>query len=758
LSVSGFPGGITGSYTPNVVTASPDATTLNFSVPGTVAAGIYNGFLTGTSNTISHTVATAIQVFNFSFSTTQPGGSVKAGMGTSITGTLSYGTGGYPASVTFGNDTLPTGVTASFSPPSRSSAGTTNITITTSASTPPGTYTLNFKGTGNNLVQYAAPVTLVVTPGADFTLSASAMATVNAASNGTSTITVAAQNGFAGVVTLTAGGLPTGAGSSFSPGTVTGAGTSTLTVTTSSNTPGGIYTLTVTGTSAGLTHTINVTFSVKNFTLAVSPASQTAGVGSTTAPYAITLTAVNGYNSSTTFTAGSGLPANAVPTFSPNPLPSPGVTNLTIAVGGSVPNGTYPFTITATSGSLVHTIAATLVVTPDFTIATSTGTVTVTAAGASATDTITIAPLGGFNSAVTLSVSGIPSGASGTFGTNPVTGGSGTSVLTLSATSAAVGGSYTVTVTGTSGSLVHSKTITLTIKNFSLTAAPSTISAAAGASGTSTVNLSMTGGFASSVTFGTTSLPTGAVATFSPPASAVTGPTTMTVTLGGGMTAGNYPFNIIGTSGSLVQSIPATLTVTNGFSLSNSGNVTVTAAGTNGTATITLTASPGLTGATALTVGGLPTNATASFNPMSVTGSGTSTLTFGTPATVAGGSYTITVTGTNGSLTRTTTLTLTVKNFSLTLSKTSLTVTHGGANGTNTVTVVDAGGFNSAVAFTSSGQGAGATLTFSPTPSPTTSTLTVSASSGATHGTFTITVTGTVGSLVQTKTFTLIVN
>jgi len=102
-------------------------------------------------------------------------------------------------------------------------------------------------------------------------------------------------------------------------------------------------------------------------------------------------------------------------------------------------------------------------------------------------------------------------------------------------------------------------------------------------------------------------------------------------------------------------------------SLSNSGNVTVTAGGSNGSSTITLTARAGLTGSTSLTASGLPTNATASFNPASITASGSSTLTFVTPASVAGGTYTITVTGTNGTLTRTTTLTLTVKNFSLSM-------------------------------------------------------------------------------------------
>src|SRR5262249_55796570 len=71
----------------------------------------------------------------------------------------------------------------------------------------------------------------------------------------TYTTTIGALNGFGGVVTLSASGLPTGATASFSPGTVTGAGNSTLTVTTVGSTPAGTSTLTITGSSGSGTHT-----------------------------------------------------------------------------------------------------------------------------------------------------------------------------------------------------------------------------------------------------------------------------------------------------------------------------------------------------------------------------------------------------------------------------------------------------------------------------------------------------------------------
>src|SRR6266851_5004697 len=105
--------------------------------------------------------------------------------------------------------------------------------------------------------------------------------------------------------------------------------------------------------------------------------------------------------------------------------------------------------------------------TPDFTVGASPSSLTI-AQGSSGTSTITITSLNGFNSATTLSASGLPSGVTAAFSTNPVTppaNGSATSTLTLTASGTATTGNATVTVTGTSGSLTHSATIALTVNS-----------------------------------------------------------------------------------------------------------------------------------------------------------------------------------------------------------------------------------------------------------------------------------------------------
>lgn len=80
---------------------------------------------------------------------------------------------------------------------------------------------------------------------------------------------------------------------------------------------------------------------------------------------------------------------------------------------------------------------------------------------------INVASLDGFRAPVTLAVSGLPSGVTGSFGTNPVTppaDGSTRSLLTLRAATNATPGTYTVTVTGTAGALTHSTSFRLTVR------------------------------------------------------------------------------------------------------------------------------------------------------------------------------------------------------------------------------------------------------------------------------------------------------
>src|SRR5437773_7481544 len=86
--------------------------------------------------------------------------------------------------------------------------------------------------------------------------------TLTQGGSGTSTITVAALNGFSSSVGLSVTGCPSGATCSLQPTSVIPTATSTLTVSTTTSTSTGTFTVTVTGTSGSLVHTTTVALTV----------------------------------------------------------------------------------------------------------------------------------------------------------------------------------------------------------------------------------------------------------------------------------------------------------------------------------------------------------------------------------------------------------------------------------------------------------------------------------------------------------------
>ena len=316
--------------------------------------------------------------------------------------------------------------------------------------------------------------------------------------------------------------------------------------------------------------------------------------------------------------------------------------------------------------------------TPDFALSANPASMTMNR-GASGTSTITITRSGGFTGAVDLSASVPPIGVAASIA--PSTGDS--RVVTLTASSTATLGPSTVTITGTGGGLTRSVTISVTVTqpqtpDFALSASPTSLNVARGASGTSTITITRTGGFTAGVMFSAGSLPTGVSVGFSPnPATG--GSSVMTVSASSTATLGTVTFNVTGAGDGLTRTLSFNLTVsdvpTPDFALSvNPASLTINR-GASGTSTITITRTGGFTAGVSLTAGGLPAGVTANFNPNPATG-GSSLLTLSASSTATVGAATITVTGVNGALTRTTTV--------------SLTVNEGGGGGNGGVTVASA--------------------------------------------------------------------
>lgn len=303
-------------------------------------------------------------------------------------------------------------------------------------------------------------------------------------------------------------------------------------------------------------------------------------------------------------------------------------------------------------------------VTNDFSIAASPSTVSV-AQGASGTSTISTATTSGVAQSVALTVSGLPSGASASFSPTSVTSGS-SSVLTLNSGTAAAG-TYALTVTGTGVSATHATSVTFTItpvvaNDFSIAASPSTVSVAAGGSGTSTISTATTSGSAQTVSLSATGLPAGASASFSPTSVSSGGSSTLTLN-SGTAAAGTYSITITGTGASATHSTSVSFTISpvvaNDFSIAASPSTVSVSSGASGTSTINTTTTSGSAQTVSLSVTGLPAGTSASFSPTSVTSGNSSTLTINT-GTAAAGSYTLTVTGTGASATHSTSVGLTI--------------------------------------------------------------------------------------------------
>ena len=302
----------------------------------------------------------------------------------------------------------------------------------------------------------------------DFTVSASpSTATTTPGGTASYTVSVAGVNGFAGDVSLSLAGLSGMQASwAFTPATVSGgSGTARVDVTTAASTAPGSYLLTLTGTSGSISRTAYATLVIPappNFTVAASPASRTVPAGDPTT-YTVTIGALNGFTGNVALSV-SGLPAGVgSATFTPTSVAGAGSSQLAITTLATAPPGSYALTVTATSGSLSHTAAVTVTVTArDFALGASPSSLTVTR-GQTASYTVSVGSVGGFAGGVSLSVSGLPAGATATFGTNPV-GPPGSSALRIRTVSSTLRGTFTIIVTGAAGALVHQVPVTLTVR------------------------------------------------------------------------------------------------------------------------------------------------------------------------------------------------------------------------------------------------------------------------------------------------------
>jgi endoglucanase len=299
--------------------------------------------------------------------------------------------------------------------------------------------------------------------------------------------------------------------------------------------------------------------------------------------------------------------------------------------------------------------------TPSFTLNSSSSSVTLTQ-GSGDSFVVAIDGANGFAGNVTLAASGLPSGVTAVFGSNPV---SGATIVSFSASSTAPAGTSTVTVSGTSGNLTASTNIIVTVNAkqtpaFTLAASSPAASVAQAAGASDTISVISAGGFNGNVTLAASGLPSGVTAAFS--ANPTAGNTVLTFAASSTAAAGTSTVTVSGVSGTLTASTAIALTVNAtskpSFTLAASSASIAATQGSSVSDTISVAGAGGFTGSVTLAAPALPPGVTASFGTNPVTGS--SLLTFTAASNALAGATKITINGTSGTLTASTIVTLTV--------------------------------------------------------------------------------------------------
>ena len=153
--------------------------------------------------------------------------------------------------------------------------------------------------------------------------------------------------------------------------------------------------------------------------------------------------------------AVTGLPSGVTASFSPNPTTNS--TTLTLTASSTATLGEYNATITGTSGSqTASTTFQAAVYSPTFTLYSPGISI---GQGSSITSYVSVSSQYGFTGNVNFAVTGLPSGVTAAFSSNPSTG----TTLTLTASSTAALGQYNAMITGTSGKITATTPLNISI-------------------------------------------------------------------------------------------------------------------------------------------------------------------------------------------------------------------------------------------------------------------------------------------------------
>jgi len=210
-----------------------------------------------------------------------------------------------------------------------------------------------------------------------------------------------------------------------------------------------------------------------DFTLSASPSSQSIVQGQLVS-YDVTVGSVCAGQSTVDLGVSSSPPPGVTWNLNTNSGNVPFNSVLTVQTTSSTPVGSY--TLTITGNATIHTTAVTLVVTPkpsvcpplcpNFTLSITPNSMQISPESSPMSVVATVQSWNNFTNPVTLTSSGVPSGMSLAFSTNPLTpspDSAATSQVVISITCSAVANTYPIQITARSGNIVRQETFGVTV-------------------------------------------------------------------------------------------------------------------------------------------------------------------------------------------------------------------------------------------------------------------------------------------------------
>jgi len=492
---SGLPAGITASWSAPTITASGAVSwTLTLTGSSKAVAGAASLALsakvvgkTGVVVTSSVPLPLVVTLTPPTLTLTPTSPTVTVVQGATATDLIQVaGNGTFSGTPAMSLSGFPIGITAVWSSNPvtlTSGSGSSTLTLIAAAQAPVGTYTMTATAT-SGAVSTGKIFTVQVVNAPSVTLSVSP-ASLSVLSTGLATATVTATPQYGAVLT-TAGSvlsvpnnIPYGFTASWSAPALTATGSlvwtlalsgSAAAVPTTSQMVVAVTAGEKTGTALSARLTLPVTV-IAAPTLSLAAATSTPAVVQGKSVTDLFTLSGNATYSGAAALSVTGMPAGVSATWSNSTVAmngAAGTSTLTLSATSAVSVGTYSLTVKAVGDGLTVSKVITLQVQQAPAVQLTAGALALTLSRTTGVgDAITTMSVGGLNTAVGLSVSGLPTGVSAAFSKSSIAApGSGSATLTFTCTTAAKTGTYSVTITATpaSGAVATSQLVTLTLK------------------------------------------------------------------------------------------------------------------------------------------------------------------------------------------------------------------------------------------------------------------------------------------------------